>query len=59
MEKDKLKEVVRKFGKIFFPVVALLAIAAAGYFYMQLDKLQKNPQAIAQEENTSINDQDF
>ena len=35
-------------------VVAVVAIASAGYFYMQLNKLQNNPDAVAQEETNNL-----
>ena len=41
-------------SKVFFPVIAVLAIACAGYFYYQLHKLQQNPQAMAQQETTDL-----
>lgn len=40
--------------KIFFPIVAIIAIILAAFFYMQLSKLQKNPQAIAQQETRDL-----
>ena len=51
MEKNILKQ---KFTKIVFPLVAVVAIALAGYFYSQVVALKKNPQAIAQEEVTDL-----
>ncbi len=44
-------------SKLIFPLIALIAIVAlgaAGYFYMKLNKLQKDPQAVAQEETTNL-----
>ncbi len=40
--------------KLFFPIVAIIAILFAGYFYMRLIKLQKSPQAVAQQEVREI-----
>ncbi|OGI95065.1 hypothetical protein A2917_01650 [Candidatus Nomurabacteria bacterium RIFCSPLOWO2_01_FULL_42_17] len=41
-------------SKILFPVVALVAVAFAAYFYMQMNKLQQDPQAAAQAEVSAL-----
>ncbi len=40
--------------KVFIPVVAVIAIVLAGYFYMQVRKLQQNPQVAAQQEASDL-----
>ncbi len=39
-----------KFMKVVVPVIAVVAIIAAGYMYSQLRVLKQNPQAVAQKE---------
>lgn len=41
---------VQRFFKVVVPVVAIVAIVAAGYFYSQVRTLKQNPQAAAQQE---------
>lgn len=40
----------QKFFKVVVPLVALVAIVLAGYFYSQVKALKDNPQAVAQQE---------
>ncbi|MCX6757310.1 MAG: hypothetical protein NTZ44_00255 [Candidatus Nomurabacteria bacterium] len=51
MENSMLKQ---KFFKVFVPVIAVVAIGLAGYFYSQVLVLKKNPQAVAQKEVTDL-----
>lgn len=44
----------QRIKKLFFPVVAVVAVVFAGYFYVQLHRLQQNPQAVAQQEVTDL-----
>ncbi len=44
---SKIKQVILKF---LIPLVALLAIAAAVYFYKQLEMLKQDPQILTQQE---------
>ena len=56
MENNTLKK-TKKFRKILFPLVVFFALAAtvvAGYFYIKLNKLEQNPQAIAQKEVSDL-----
>ena len=39
-----------KFMKVVVPVIAVVAIIAAGYLYSQVRVLKQNPQAVAQKE---------
>lgn len=47
MENNILK---RKISTVFFPLLALIAVIFAGYFYVQLHTLQQNPQITSQKE---------
>ncbi len=40
--------------KVVVPVVAIVAIILAGYFYSQVRVLKKNPNALAQQEVTNL-----
>ncbi|OGI93951.1 hypothetical protein A3A03_03740 [Candidatus Nomurabacteria bacterium RIFCSPLOWO2_01_FULL_40_18] len=40
--------------KVFIPLVAIVAIIAAGYFYNQTRLLKQNPQAAAQQESVAL-----
>jgi len=40
----------QNFMKVGVPVIAILALALAGYFYSQVRVLKTNPQAVAQQE---------
>ncbi|OGI63786.1 hypothetical protein A2914_01260 [Candidatus Nomurabacteria bacterium RIFCSPLOWO2_01_FULL_41_21] len=42
------------FLKVFLPVITIVAIAAAVYFYMQLSELKTNPQAVAEKETAAL-----
>ena len=44
----------RRVKKIFFPLIALLAIIIALYFFVEWRKLQENPQAVAQKEAETL-----
>ncbi len=54
MEDDVKVGVGQKFMKVVVPLVAILAIVAAGYLFNQVRILKKNPQAIAQKEVTDL-----
>lgn len=50
-----MKEILKqKVGKFFFPIISLIAIIVAGYFFIQLNKLQQSPQIMAQQEVTDL-----
>lgn len=51
MENNILK---KKIGKIFFPLLALAAVIVASYFYLQLNKVQQEPQSVAQQETADL-----
>jgi hypothetical protein len=51
MDKDALKQ---RLVKVVLPVVAVVALALAGYFYSQVRQLKQNPQAIAQQESADL-----
>ena len=51
MDKNIIKQRV---SKVFFPAIAVIAIILAGYFYVQLSKLQRNPQEVAQQEVSDL-----
>lgn len=51
MDSDVLKQ---RLVKVVLPAVAVIAIALAGYFYVQVRSLKQNPQAIAQKEVTEL-----
>lgn len=40
--------------RVIIPVIAILAIAAAGYFYWQVRILKQDPQVVAQQEVASL-----
>lgn len=50
MEDDVKVGVGQKFMKVVVPLVAIIAIVAAGYLFNQVRILKKNPQAVAQKE---------
>lgn len=47
MENDIVK---KKFVQVVVPIIAILAILAAGYFYKQVRDLKKDPNIVAQQE---------
>lgn len=49
-----LKEKMAPLKKIIFPLITILALAAAGYLYFELTQLKKNPQVTAQKETTEL-----
>jgi len=49
-----VKQKVCKVSKIVVPVIAVVAIIAAGYFYWQMHLLKQNPQAVAQRETAQV-----
>lgn len=49
-----IKQKVSKVLKIAVPVIAVVAICAAGYFYWQMHLLKQNPQVVAQRETAQI-----
>jgi hypothetical protein len=51
MQKSALKN---KFMKIGVPIIAIIAIGLAGYFYMQIRDLKKDPNIAAQKEVESL-----
>ena len=53
MENEETKK-GSSLAKIIVPVIAIIAIVAAGYFYMQVKKLQKDPQAQAVKETNKL-----
>lgn len=48
------KTLQRRILKTIVPLIAILAIIAAGYFYSELRMLRKNPQAVAQSESLAL-----
>lgn len=44
----------KRIFKVIIPVVAIIAIVFAGYFYFQVRKLEQNPQAVSQQETADI-----
>jgi len=40
--------------KYIWPIITIVAVLLAGYFYYQLHVMQQNPQAIAQKEATEL-----
>lgn len=44
----------QRFFKVIVPLIAIVAIVAAGYFYTQLRELKQNPQAAAQKETEAL-----
>ena len=40
--------------KFVWPIITIVAVVLAGYFYYQLHVMQQNPQAIAQKEATEL-----
>src|SRR5437773_9402672 len=40
--------------QVIVPVIAVAALLLAGYFYMQVRKLEQNPQAVAQQESNDL-----
>lgn len=53
MEKEILKQ---RLKRVVLPLVAVVAIVLAGYFYTQVRALKQNPQAVAQKELTEFVD---
>lgn len=51
MDKEALKQ---RLVKVVLPVVAVVALALAGYFYSQVRLLKQNPQAMAQQESADL-----
>lgn len=51
MDKEALKQ---RLVRVVLPVVAVVALALAGYFYSQVRLLKQNPQTIAAEEASSL-----
>ncbi len=47
VEKNTVRQ---RIAKLFFPTLAIVAVIFASYFYLQLYRLQQDPQAIAQKE---------
>jgi hypothetical protein len=51
MENDLLKQ---RIFKVVIPVIAVIAVIIAGYFYYQIRVFKNNPEMIAQKEVTSL-----
>lgn len=45
-----MDEAKQRMFKVVVPVVAIIAVVLAGYFYSQVRALKQNPQAVAQKE---------